>query len=135
MAQMPIARPFSLDGLISGIETARSRRINLVAIPDQLLAHTTVCGLRLQDAPVDRILQVQGTTASHRLRIVLHEPAHMRCDNVNEAGFEQLAPTPVGLPSAPRRLTGRAGSWSAATRTPTPKCWPTICTALDTSPS
>ncbi|MEV4452869.1 MULTISPECIES: hypothetical protein [Streptomyces] len=56
MAQMPIARPFSLDGLISGIETARSRRIKLVAIPDQLLAHTTVYGLRLQNAPVDRTL-------------------------------------------------------------------------------
>ncbi|MFB8128602.1 hypothetical protein [Streptomyces mirabilis] len=78
---------------------------------------------------------MQGTTAFHRLRIVLHELAHLWCDNVNEAGFEQLAPTPVGLPSALLRLTGRARSRSATTKTPTPKCWPTIGTALDTSPS
>ncbi|MFB8128601.1 hypothetical protein [Streptomyces mirabilis] len=42
--------------MISGIETARGRRIKLVAIPDQLLTHTDVYGIRLQDAPVDRIL-------------------------------------------------------------------------------
>ncbi|MCT7350960.1 hypothetical protein N4P33_02030 [Streptomyces sp. 15-116A] len=90
---MPVPQPFTLDGLIAGIEAERGRRIKLVAIPDRLLAHTDVCGLWLQlgAAPVDLILYVEGTTAFHRMRIILHELAHLWCDDVSEAGIEQLA--------------------------------------------
>ncbi|MDX2819929.1 hypothetical protein PV416_02280 [Streptomyces ipomoeae] len=90
---MPIPRPFSLEGLIAAIEAERGRRIKLVPIPDYLLARTDVCGLCLQldDVPVDLIFFVDGTTAFHRLRIILHELAHLWCDDEAEASVEELA--------------------------------------------
>ncbi|WP_404782779.1 hypothetical protein [Streptomyces pristinaespiralis] len=92
LEQMPMPRPFTLDGLIAGIEAARGRKIKLVAIPDHLLANTDVCGLWLQldDVPVDLILYMEGTTAFHRMRIILHELAHMWCNDETEATFEEL---------------------------------------------
>jgi hypothetical protein len=92
LEQMPLPRPFTLDGLIAGIETVRGRRIKLVAIPDHLLAHTDVCGLWLQldAAPVDLILYLDGTTAFHRMRIILHELAHLWCEDVTETSIGQL---------------------------------------------
>ncbi|BCM65687.1 hypothetical protein EASAB2608_01021 [Streptomyces sp. EAS-AB2608] len=106
LAQMPVPRPFTLDGLIASIEAERGRRIKLVAIPDYLLANTDVCGLWLQldDVPVDLILYMEGTTAFHRQRIILHELAHLWCDDVTEAGFEQLAGL---LPDVPPDLLHR----------------------------
>ncbi|MGJ5898391.1 hypothetical protein ACSCBZ_41580 [Streptomyces niveiscabiei] len=93
LAGMPVPKPFTLDGLIAGIESARGRRIKLVPVPDHLLANTDVCGLRLQldDVPVDLILHVEGTTSFHRQRIILHELAHIWCDDTSEADFEELA--------------------------------------------
>jgi hypothetical protein len=38
LAEIPIPTPFTLDGLIAGIEAVRSRRIKLVPIADHLLA-------------------------------------------------------------------------------------------------
>ncbi|MER7684534.1 hypothetical protein [Streptomyces sp. NPDC097610] len=110
LAQMPVPRPFSLDRLISNIETARGRRIKLVAIPDRLLDNTDVCGLwlRLDGAPVDLILYVQGTTAFHRLRIILHELAHLWCDDVTDASLDQLARLLPDFPPAMlQRLTSK----------------------------
>lgn len=106
LEQMPVPQPFTLDGLIAGIEAERGRQIKLVAIPDHLLAHTDVCGLWLQlDAvPVDLILYVEGTTAFHRMRIILHELAHLWCDDVSEAGAEQLVRL---LPDCPPDLLDR----------------------------
>ncbi|MEU6416002.1 hypothetical protein [Streptomyces spiralis] len=106
MLQMPVPRPFTLDGLIAGIEAERGRRIKLVAIPDHLLGETDVCGLWLQldDAPVDLILYVEGTTAFHRMRIILHELAHLWCDDVTEVGFEQLSRL---LPDIPHDMLHR----------------------------
>ncbi|WP_206301197.1 hypothetical protein [Streptomyces populi] len=107
---MPIPRPFTLDGLIAGIETVRGRRIKLVPIPDHLLANTDVCGLWLQlhGIPVDLILYVEGTTSFHRTRIILHELAHMWCDDTSEESVERLAQL---LPDFPadvlQRLTAR----------------------------
>ncbi|MFF3979797.1 hypothetical protein [Streptomyces sp. NPDC001828] len=97
---MPVPRPFSLDALIAGIEAERGRRIKLVAIPDHLLANTDVCGLwlRLNDTPVDLILYVEGTTAFHRQRIILHELAHLWCDDVGEPSFTALARLLPDLP-------------------------------------
>ncbi|MGQ4383643.1 hypothetical protein [Streptomyces sp. SAS_270] len=93
LAQMPIPRPFTLEGLIAGIEAERGRRIKLVAIPDHLLANTDVCGLwlRLDDVAVDLILHVAGTTSFHRQQIILHELAHLWCDDVTEASASELA--------------------------------------------
>ncbi|MGW2702339.1 hypothetical protein [Streptomyces sp. NPDC001340] len=105
---MPVPRPFSLESLIAGIEVERGRRIKLVAVPDHLLANTDVCGLwlRLDDVPVDLILYVEGTTAFHRTRIILHELAHLWCDDVTEADFAQLARLmPDFPPTVLRRLT------------------------------
>ncbi|AKN75678.1 hypothetical protein QR97_31530 [Streptomyces sp. PBH53] len=110
LAQMPVPRPFTLDGLIAGIEAERGRRIKLVAIPDYLLANTDVCGLWLQldDVPVDLILYMEGTTAFHRQQIILHELAHLWCDDVTEAGLEQLAGLLPDFPSdLLQRLTQR----------------------------
>ncbi|MFE9407362.1 hypothetical protein ACFYN0_00955 [Streptomyces sp. NPDC006704] len=110
LAQMPVPRPFTLEGLIAGIEAERGRRIKLVAIPDYLLANTNVCGLWLQldNAPVDLILYVEGTTAFHRQRIILHEIAHLWCDDVTDFSFEQLARLlPDIPPNVLRRLTKR----------------------------
>ncbi|MFF5538701.1 hypothetical protein ACFY71_40705 [Streptomyces cinerochromogenes] len=106
LAQMPVPRPFTLDGLIAGVEAERGRRIKLVAIPDHLLANTDVCGLwlKLDDVPVDLILCVEGTTAFHRQRIILHELAHLWCDDVSEASFDQLASL---LPDFPPHLLQR----------------------------
>ncbi|MFD7013971.1 hypothetical protein [Streptomyces sp. NPDC059928] len=107
---MPVPRPFTLDGLIAGIEAERGRRIKLVAIPDYLLANTDVCGLwvQLDDAPVDLILYVEGTTAFHRQRIILHELAHLWCDDVTEVGFEHLVRLVPDLPpNILHRLTKR----------------------------
>ncbi|MFH9090903.1 hypothetical protein [Streptomyces sp. NPDC017673] len=106
LSQMPVPRPFTLDGLIAGIEAERGRRIKLVAIPDHLLASTDVYGLWLQldDVPVDLILYVDGTTAFHRQRIILHELAHLWCDDVTEASFEQLVSL---LPDFPADLLQR----------------------------
>lgn len=110
LAQMPVPRPFTLDGLIAGIEAERGRRIKLVAIPDHLLARTDVCGLWLQldDVPVDLILYVEGTTAFHRTRIILHELAHLWCDDAAEAGYDELTRLlPDFPPAVLRRLTER----------------------------
>jgi hypothetical protein len=110
LAQMPVPRPFTLDGLIAGIEAERGRRIKLVPIPDYLLAGTDVCGLWLQlaDVSVDLILYVEGTTAFHRQRIILHELAHLWCDDTTEASFEQLAGLlPDFPPDLLQRLTQR----------------------------
>ncbi|CAL9361541.1 hypothetical protein SUDANB105_00676 [Streptomyces sp. enrichment culture] len=110
LEQMPIPRPFSLDGLVANIEAARGRKIKLVAIPDHLLANTDVCGLwlRLEDVPVDMILYVGGTTSFHRLRIILHELAHMWCDDETEASYEELAKLlPDFPPNVLYRLTRR----------------------------
>ncbi|MCP3821854.1 hypothetical protein NLX86_28305, partial [Streptomyces sp. A3M-1-3] len=110
LEQMPIPRPFTLDGLIAGIEAARGRKIKLVAIPDYLLANTDVCGLwlHLDDAPVDMILYVEGTTTFHRMRIILHELAHMWCDDETEVSYEELARLlPDFPPNVLHRLTRR----------------------------
>ncbi|MFG2800522.1 hypothetical protein [Streptomyces pseudovenezuelae] len=110
LEQMPIPRPFTLEGLIARIEAERGRRIKLVAIPDHLLANTDVCGLWLQldDVPVDLILYVEGTTAFHRMQIILHELAHLWCDDETEASFEQLARLlPDFPPNVLHRLTRR----------------------------
>lgn len=110
LAQMPVPQPFTLDGLITGIESERGRRIKLVAIPDHLLTNTDVCGLWLQldGVPVDLILYVEGTTAFHRQRIILHELAHLWCDDPTEASFEQLIRLlPDFPPRALQRLTKR----------------------------
>ncbi|QNP71528.1 hypothetical protein IAG44_20245 [Streptomyces roseirectus] len=110
LACMPVPRPFTLEGLISGIEAARNRRIKLVPVPDHLLANTDVCGLWLQldDVPVDLILHVEGTTSFHRQRIILHELAHIWCDDTTEANFEELARLLPDFPPATlRRLLTR----------------------------
>lgn len=110
LAGMPVPAPFTLDGLITGIEAARNRRIKLVPVPDHLLANTDVCGLWLQldDVPVDLILHVEGTTSFHRQRIILHELAHIWCDDTTEANFEELARLlPDFPPDTLRRLLTR----------------------------
>ncbi|CCK32106.1 hypothetical protein BN159_7727 [Streptomyces davaonensis JCM 4913] len=110
LADMPIPRPFTLEGLIAGIEAVTGRRIKLVPIPDHLLAHTDVGGLWLQldDVPVDLVLYVEGTTSFHRMRIILHELAHLWCDDTIEESFEQLARLlPDFPPNVLHRLTTR----------------------------
>ncbi|MET8980926.1 hypothetical protein ABZX85_35525 [Streptomyces sp. NPDC004539] len=107
---MPVPSPFTLDGLITGIEAARNRRIKLIPVPDHLLANTDVCGLwlRLDDVAVDLVLHVQGTTPFHRQRIILHELAHIWCDDTTEASFEELARLlPDFPPDALRRLLAK----------------------------
>ncbi|MGW5200774.1 hypothetical protein [Streptomyces spiralis] len=108
---MPVPRPFTLDGLIAGIEAERNRRIKLVAIPDRLLVNTDVCGLWLQlgDAPVDLILYVQGTTTFHRTRIILHELAHVWCDDVVDGSSEQLTRLLPDFPPADLDLLAERG--------------------------
>ncbi|MFK8905915.1 hypothetical protein [Streptomyces sp. YS-3] len=122
MAQMPVPRPFTLDGLIAGIEAERGRRIKLVAIPDYLLAHTDVCGLwvQLADVPIDLILYVEGTTAFHRERIILHELAHLWCDDVSEVSFEHLARLLPDLPPNVLHRLGKRGRVMARHRYDTP---------------
>ncbi|QFQ97304.1 hypothetical protein F9278_15040 [Streptomyces phaeolivaceus] len=111
LAQMPLPRPFSLERLIAAVEAERGRRIKLVPIPDYLLAQTDVCGLCLQlkNAPVDLIFFVDGTTAFHRLRIILHELAHLWCDDDVEAGPEELAGLIPDFPSDALRGLTSAG--------------------------
>ncbi|TCR22948.1 hypothetical protein EV578_104278 [Streptomyces sp. BK205] len=110
LADMPIPRPFTLEGLIAGIEAVTGRRIKLVPIPDHLLSNTDVCGLWLQldDVPVDLVLYVEGTTSFHRMRIILHELAHLWCDDTSEESFEQLVRLlPDFPPNVLHRLTKR----------------------------
>ncbi|MEW1599365.1 hypothetical protein [Streptomyces sp. NPDC093808] len=47
---------------------------------------------------------MEGTTAFHRMRIILHELAHLWCDDVSEAGAEQLVRL---LPDCPPDLLDR----------------------------
>ncbi|SOE32540.1 hypothetical protein SAMN05442782_9504 [Streptomyces sp. OK228] len=110
LAQMPILRPLSLERLISTIKTARGWRIKLVAIPNHTLANIDVRGprLRLDGAPVVLIVPVEDTTGFHRPRIILHELAHLWCDNMIGASFDQLArPLPDVPPAVLRRPTNK----------------------------
>ncbi|MET9142953.1 hypothetical protein [Streptomyces sp. NPDC004042] len=108
---MPVPQPFTLDGLIVGIEAERGRRIKLVTIPDDLLARTDVCGLwlKLDDVPVDLILYAEGTTDFHRTRIILHELAHLWCDDATEADFEDLVRLLPDFPPATLRHLSERG--------------------------
>ncbi|MFD8613849.1 hypothetical protein [Streptomyces sp. NPDC059631] len=111
LVQMPLPRPFSLDRLVANIEAERGRRITLVAIPNHLLASTSVCGLwlRLDDAPVDLILYAGGTSGFHRTRIILHELAHLWCDDATEADFDDLCRLLPDFPPAELRRLSRRG--------------------------
>ncbi len=104
---MPLPQPFTLDGLIAGIEAERERRIKLVPIPSHLLARTDVCGLWLQldHVPVDLILYMQGTTTFHRTQIILHELAHLWCGDATQVSSELVRLLPQLPPEALRRLS------------------------------
>ncbi|MFJ1602580.1 hypothetical protein ACIOHS_04290 [Streptomyces sp. NPDC088253] len=107
---MPILRPLSLERLISNIKTARGWRIKLVAIPNHMLVNIDVRGrrLRLDGAPVVLIVPVEDTTGFHRPRIILHQLAHLWCDNTTGASFDQLArPLPDVPPAVLRRPTNK----------------------------
>ncbi|MFE2042821.1 hypothetical protein ACFXAZ_18220 [Streptomyces sp. NPDC059477] len=81
-------------------------------------ARTDVCGLwlRLQDAPVDLIFSTEGTTSFHRQRIILHELAHLWCDDVTEVGIEQLADLLPDVPPEELRRLGRSARIAARHR-------------------
>ncbi|MET9987161.1 hypothetical protein [Streptomyces rochei] len=115
---MPLPQPFTLDGLIAGIEAERERRIKLVPIPSQLLARTDVCGLWLQldHVPVDLILYMQGTTTFHRTQIILHELAHLWCGDATRVSSGELVRLLPQLPSEALRRLSRHESVRAQDR-------------------
>ncbi|MFE4664590.1 hypothetical protein ACFRI7_32215 [Streptomyces sp. NPDC056716] len=116
LAQMPLPTPFTLDGLIAAIESERGRHIDLVPIPDRLLATTDVFGLwlRLDAAPIDMIFYVQGATGFHRQQIILHELAHLWCDDAADTDAAQLAALLPGVP--PDFLESLAGKGQVMAR-------------------
>lgn len=102
VTQMPLPRPFDLDQLIANVEAVRGRRIKLLPLPDRLLGGTDICGLWLRHArlPLDLILHVETTTPYHRQRIILHELAHLWCDDVAGVAPDQLAKLLPGFSEA-----------------------------------
>ncbi|MFI1890275.1 hypothetical protein [Streptomyces jumonjinensis] len=110
VASMPVPAPtFSLPGLVSAIEQERQRRIHLMAIPDQLLGRTSVCGLWIKhrDRPVDLILHARSPSPYHERQIILHELVHLWADDADGVTGEQMGDLMGGLPAAlVQRLVG-----------------------------
>ncbi|MFB7631874.1 hypothetical protein ACFC0M_13125 [Streptomyces sp. NPDC056149] len=108
--EMPVPRPFDLDGLVANIAAARGRSIRLVPLPDRLLGSTGLCGLWLkhETLPLDLILHVESTTRFHREKIILHELGHLWCDDADGV-TSQVLDRVAGDPSAELvdRLIGR----------------------------
>ncbi|MEU6210826.1 hypothetical protein ABZ891_13020 [Streptomyces sp. NPDC047023] len=82
---MPIPTPFTLEGLIAGIEAERGRAVHLVPVPDQLLAGSSLCGLWMKEETgrFDLIFYPQSTSRFHQEKIILHELGHLWCDDAD----------------------------------------------------
>ncbi|MBO8184226.1 hypothetical protein [Streptomyces spirodelae] len=120
---MPIPRPFQMDAFIERIEAERCRRVKLVPLPDRLLGRTGLSGLWLwhEELPLDLILHSAERPVGHRQRIILHELAHMWCNDDKGSEAQQLETLlPDFPPELLRRLTGGTGRVMTRHRYSTP---------------
>ncbi|UGY91497.1 toxin [Streptomyces gobiensis] len=111
LAEMPLPDPFSLPAFVRAIEEIRGRRILLLEMPDFLTSHDSACGLwvKLSAPAVDLVFYVKGTTAYHQEKIVLHELAHVWCDDGNAFDIDQFgAMFPLFGPKLVKKLVGNA---------------------------
>ncbi|MFF5719287.1 toxin [Streptomyces buecherae] len=98
---MPMPVPFTVSGLVAGMEAARGRRIRLVRLEEGAPGPGGACGVwwRHREQPLDLILHVRGVTLSHRRKIVLHELCHLWCEDGADVGSADLARLLPGMDS------------------------------------
>ncbi|MEV7611821.1 hypothetical protein [Streptomyces sp. NPDC089799] len=103
---MPLPHPFSLGGLIDNVAAERDRQIHLVPLPDQLLGGSSPCGLWLkqEELRLDLIFYPHSTSKWHQEKIILHELAHLWCDDADGVTREEMAELLGDFPAA---LIGR----------------------------
>ncbi|MFI9311053.1 toxin [Streptomyces triculaminicus] len=117
MEAMPVPSPFTLAAFVRAIEKVRGRRILLLPFSESFARLDAACGLwvRMPDPPIDLVFYMQGTTPYHQQKIILHELAHLWCDDENsldvgqfQAMFPFLGSTLISKLVGGAKVRGRA---------------------------
>ncbi|MFG2292682.1 hypothetical protein [Streptomyces sp. NPDC048603] len=93
VAGMPLPCPFTLAGLVGNVAAERGREIHLVPVPDRLLGGSSLCGLWLkqEELGLDLIFYPHSTSKWHQEKIILHELAHLWCDDADGVTQQEMA--------------------------------------------
>ncbi|MGW1107348.1 hypothetical protein [Streptomyces sp. NPDC002540] len=97
LASLPLPTPFSVQGLVSAMETASGRSIRLIPIEDRNADLRTACGLRVKGRSTTYVLYRRRPTPNQTEHTILHELAHEWLDHGASMPPAQVARSlPVG---------------------------------------
>lgn len=82
-----VEKGITLDALISRVEAARGRPLQIREVPELAEGDGTLCGLWLATDTEDIVLHAPSESELHRMQFILHELAHIMLlhDKVDDA--------------------------------------------------
>ncbi|MFI2210151.1 toxin [Streptomyces sp. NPDC020141] len=90
LADLPIPAPFTIEGLVANMETARGRTIVLQELPERLARVNAACGLRLKSGATSYVLYRRRPTEYQTQHVILHELCHEWFDHGTSLDADQL---------------------------------------------
>ncbi|MFJ7279818.1 hypothetical protein [Kitasatospora sp. NPDC098663] len=90
LAALPLPEPFTIEGLVAGMEAASGRTIQLVPLDDHGGDLRTACGLRVRTADLSLILYRPRPTQHQTDHVKLHELVHEWFNHGTSLGADEL---------------------------------------------